>query len=102
MNRPARQSVLVFLGLCGAGLAGAATPPPAEPVLLQAMKAEIGRSRERLRLEQMDGPYFVEYAVDDLETMNLSASFGALLAVSGVLLIIGSFIARRFANRAAQ
>lgn len=79
MNRA--LAVLFCLAAGPAGAALAAAPPPADPVLLQAMKAEIGRSLERLRLEQMEGPYFVEYAVDDLETMNLAASFGALLAV---------------------
>lgn len=79
--KPARAvSGLFWLSLVAAGGVLAGVPAAAESPLLQAMQEEMSRSVARLRLEAMDGPYFVEYAVDDLETMNLSASFGALLA----------------------
>ncbi|HEX9759547.1 MAG TPA: metallopeptidase TldD-related protein [Candidatus Acidoferrales bacterium] len=46
---------------------------------LQAMRDEMQRSRERLRLGELERPYFIEYRLLDLDVRAITASFGALL-----------------------
>jgi len=55
------------------------SPGPVADPLLQAMRQELSRAMSSLQLEQMERPYFIEYALDDLETLDLAASFGMLL-----------------------
>jgi TldD protein len=63
----------------------AAQPAPAtsdvsqDPVL-RAMKAEMERSKEQLRLETMQRPYYIEYNILDLEIYGAEAAFGAVRA----------------------
>ncbi len=61
------------------------SPPPAsntnDPrlVVLGALKAELTRSMERLRLPKEPGPYFLRYLVRDYDETDISARLGALL-----------------------
>src|SRR2546421_8316680 len=48
-------------------------------VVLDALKQELGRSKERLKLAGEDPPYFVRYLVREYDDYDLSARFGALL-----------------------
>ncbi len=48
-----------------------------DPVL-QAMKAELQRSKEKLQLEQMQRPFFIEYRIADDDSFSSEAVFGAL------------------------
>jgi hypothetical protein len=50
-----------------------------EDVVVRAMRDELGRSVEKLRLEQLDKPYFISYAIQERSTVNASATFGGLL-----------------------
>jgi TldD protein len=78
----------LFSGFVAAALAlGLVTlaPPPvsaAEPVrgdaVLTALGAEVKRSVAGLKLEGVDRPYFVAFAVEENEGRTISASFGAL------------------------
>ncbi len=43
-----------------------------------AMKDEMNRSITRLKLENHEAPYFIGYTVHDTDTVNVSATFGAL------------------------
>src|SRR5690242_19150057 len=56
---------------------GQASDDNTDPVL-QAMNAEMERSRSKLKLEQMAAPYYLEYRVNDMETMVADAAYGAL------------------------
>ena len=56
------------------GQPGAAGQPD---VLLRAMQDELARSTGTLQLEELERPYFIEYAVVDTESMVLEATFGA-------------------------
>ena len=69
---------LVCLVLC-AGLAAAEQPGAdrQSDVLLRAMEDELARSVDTLTLEELERPYFVEYAVVDTESTVLEATFGA-------------------------
>ncbi|MDE0660946.1 MAG: metallopeptidase TldD-related protein [Gammaproteobacteria bacterium] len=53
-----------------------------EDVLIQAMRDELARTMNELRMEDMDEPYFVAYTVRDTELVSAGASFGALLPSS--------------------
>lgn len=46
-------------------------------VLLRAMRDELVRSADTLRLEELERPYFIEYAVVDTRSTVLEATFGA-------------------------
>ena len=47
--------------------------------LLEALLTELERSKARLKMDQVQPPYFIEYRVDDLEDYGAEAAFGALL-----------------------
>jgi TldD protein len=46
--------------------------------ILQTMQAELDRERDQLLLPGMQKPYFVEYRLDDFQTYDAGANFGAL------------------------
>ncbi|MFB3923618.1 MAG: metallopeptidase TldD-related protein [Terriglobia bacterium] len=61
-------------------LAAAAPLGAADDVIRQAMKDELERSMQKLRLNDLDRPYFIAYTVQDGETVAASATFGSLTA----------------------
>jgi len=67
--------------LLGLGAATHAQAPVGDDVLLQAMREEVGRAASQLKLEGLDKPFYIEAAVNDQETVDISASFGALVRV---------------------
>jgi TldD protein len=62
-------------------LAASPTAPSADTrlIVLNALKAELARSKEKLRLPGEDGPYFIRYLVRDYDDYDLSSRFGGLL-----------------------
>ena len=52
----------------------------AEDVLDKAMRDELARSVEKLRMEGLDKPYFIAYRVMDRTEQNVRATFGSLSA----------------------
>lgn len=48
-------------------------------VLLEALLTELDRSRDRLKMDQVKSPYYIEYRVEDVENYDAEAAFGALL-----------------------
>ena len=65
--------------LLGAGISLASAAPADNDVVLQALGDELKRSMS-LRLEDLDNPYFVQYAVDDVAVYRVTSRYGALLA----------------------
>jgi len=47
---------------------------------LHAMHDELERSRERLQIEGVQKPFYIEYRLLDLDVRSLTASFGALIS----------------------
>lgn len=47
-------------------------------MLFRVLKDEMDRSVRRLRLEKYGGPYYLEYTVRDVDSLEVEASFGAL------------------------
>jgi len=46
--------------------------------LLEALLAELDRSKAQLKMDQVQAPYFIEYRVSDVQDIGLEAAFGAL------------------------
>src|SRR4051794_40623618 len=79
-----RRGLLVLVALAAAGRPAAAAPvPPANGdhrvVVLDALKQELARSRERLRLSGEDPPYFARYLLREYDDYDMAARFGAVL-----------------------
>jgi TldD protein len=119
MSRSARSTtarlLLPLLALTAALPAGAASPAtapaqaptaaasgPARPderlATLAAMRAELARSMERLRLEGYEAPYFAAYQVVDVTKHDLAGRYGAIFddrarrdRTLGVDLRVGSY-----------
>jgi TldD protein len=58
-------------------LAAQATAANSDPVL-SAMLAELSRSKDQLKMENVARPYYIEYRVTDYEQLDDAAEFGAL------------------------
>ncbi|HWD98602.1 MAG TPA: hypothetical protein VG345_06185, partial [Bryobacteraceae bacterium] len=64
--------------LSAAMLALSLTAAPPDGVF-EAMKAELQRS-QKLQLGELERPYFISYAVDDIHVWSASAMLGGLIA----------------------
>ena len=53
-----------------------------EDVVGRAMHDEMQRSMQKLRLEQLDKPYFISYMVVDNESKEVAATLGSVLSSS--------------------
>ena len=51
-----------------------------EDVIGRAMHDEMQRSMQKLRLEQLDRPYFISYTVVDNDSKEVAATLGSLLS----------------------
>ncbi|MFB3825847.1 MAG: metallopeptidase TldD-related protein [Bryobacteraceae bacterium] len=65
-----KRLALLLLFPCAAPAAGDA---------LSAMRDELARSRA-LRVPNLDAPYFIEYALDDAESVAISATLGGIVS----------------------
>lgn len=74
---------LLLLSLCSASTlaqsAGSQVNGGDDPVL-QAMHAELERSKNQLKLEQMAAPYYIDYHATDVDTYTAEAAYGAVRA----------------------
>ena len=84
MRTPAIQSAGLRrrAALLAAFVLLAMVPPlaAADDVIRKAMQDELARSMQRLRLNDLDKPYFIAYTVQDGTTVAASATFGSLTA----------------------
>lgn len=65
-------------------IAGTAAPEPADPgqdAVLQAIHEELGRAMKRLQLGALGTPYYLDVLVSDQATVELGASFGAVVSL---------------------
>jgi TldD protein len=46
--------------------------------LIEALLAELERSKDHLKMDQVQAPYYIEYRVNDVEDFSAEAAFGAL------------------------
>jgi TldD protein len=71
-------SGLLALLLGGSVAAGLAAAP--EETIFKAMTDELGRSTEKLAMENLDRPYYIAYRIRAGELLDIYASFGSLLS----------------------
>ncbi len=57
---------------------GAAASAAASDPLLQAMQAELERSKTHLKMENVPAPYYIDYRLTDADEYNMEAAYGAL------------------------
>jgi TldD protein len=60
-----------------AGSDANASAAASDPVI-QAMREELERSKEHVKMENVSAPYYIEYRLSDLEEYTAEAAFGAL------------------------
>ena len=77
MTATFRRLAAVLLTLCFSGMAAAQTPAWGNDPVLQAMDAELKRSK-LLKLEGVQSPYFIQYNVVDVDLYTLDSAFGSL------------------------
>ena len=75
-----RWMLLLALLVCAAS-AFAAAPDAGDPIL-RSLRAEMDRSKSKLRLENMSAPYFIDYRVVDLDDWEADAALGGVRAES--------------------
>ncbi|HWX38064.1 MAG TPA: TldD/PmbA family protein [Candidatus Sulfotelmatobacter sp.] len=75
------STLAALLAVFPAGFAAQQKPLPAEATsdpILRALQAELVRSKTKLKMENVDSPFYIEYRVFDVEQYDASAAFGAL------------------------
>src|ERR1700733_1012438 len=70
--KPVLLLLPLIIALANSGL------QPDHDVLFNAMNDELARSVHQLRIEKHDKPYYVSYRIEDCETLDINASFGAI------------------------
>ncbi len=52
--------------------------PTASDPILQAMHEELARSKDKLKMDNVPAPYYIEYRLSDVEEFDAEAAYGAL------------------------
>ncbi len=66
-------SAVLLLGLTPVSAASAT-----DDVVLRALREEMERSKDKLKMEGVQAPYYIEYRITELDELEASAVFGAL------------------------
>src|SRR5258708_33148880 len=74
--RGVRRLLLAGAALSLGGLA--AQSPARDDVLMRAMRDELARAMQQLRLDTLPGPYFIAYRVDESHALSVAATRGGL------------------------
>ena len=81
MNRdfsPTTSLLLLISCLCVLSAPALAADTTSSDVVLRALREEMDRSKDHLKLENVGAPYYIEYRVTELDQFEASAVFGAL------------------------
>jgi predicted Zn-dependent protease len=71
-------AALLASTLLGMPLAAHTSGAASDDIVLRALQTEMERSKAKLKLENVQAPYFIEYRVTDHDEFEASAVFGAL------------------------
>src|SRR5271154_1956881 len=66
------------IALCGLSTFSFAANAASGDVVLRALREEMERSKDKLKLDNVPAPYYIEYRVTDIDQFEASAVFGAL------------------------
>ncbi len=47
-------------------------------IVINAMKDELNRSMEKLKMEEFESPYFISYRIRDIETITINGKYGSV------------------------
>jgi TldD protein len=75
---PSLKVLPLFLLLGGHVAAAADASKDHRLTMLNAMKDELGRSKQKLKMPGEDGPYFIRYLVREYDDYDMGARFGAM------------------------
>src|SRR3970040_998244 len=78
--RMTRFALALLLAGSTAATALAQVQPGDTDQTLRAMRDELERSKTRLRIENQERPFYIEYRLLDVDVRAVTASFGALLS----------------------
>jgi TldD protein len=78
--RMIRLALALLLASSAATTALAQVQPGDSDQTLRAMRDELERSKTRLRIENQERPFYIEYRLLDVDVRAVTASFGALLS----------------------
>lgn len=78
MIRRIRFAACVAILLCVLSPAAPAADSASDDVLLRALREEMARSKDKLKMEGLSAPYYVEYRVATVDQFEASAVFGGL------------------------
>lgn len=73
-------SISCFILLAGLAVPAGGANTASSDVVLRALREEMDRSKEKLKLDNVPAPYYIEYRVSDIDQFEASAVFGALRA----------------------
>ena len=79
--------ILAFLAALPFGVAARQKQIPPEAAsdpILRALRTELGRSKTKLKMDNVDSPFYIEYRVFDVEQFDASAAFGACIPTGGL------------------
>ncbi len=83
LMRRATRAALIAGSFVSAAMAGAQTAKPGETpandVVMRAMRDELARSVQQLRLDTLPKPYFIAYRVTEGQSRSASARLGSLV-----------------------
>jgi TldD protein len=68
----------LLLVLAGVAFGQSSKSTPNDDLVLQAMQAEMQRSKTQLKMEGMSAPYYIDYRVVDSDEFAAEAAYGAL------------------------
>ncbi len=106
MARMASGTSAVSEAKDAASTTAAAHAAAKDDVLLEALLTELDRTKEHLKMNKVQAPYYVEYRVNDVDDYSAEATFGALresqrqhLRVLRVVVRIGDYKQDSFYNQ---
>ena len=71
-------AIVSMVLFCALSLPARAAAAASDHVLLRALKEEMERSKDKLKMDNVAAPYYIEYRVTELDAFDASAVFGAL------------------------
>ena len=75
-----RSSAVIFLFLIFAGVSFTLAESPGETVFT-AMEDELNRTMQKLKMENLDKPYYVEFVVTDFQNFEIDSAFGDIVRI---------------------
>jgi hypothetical protein len=73
------MSILLYIILLCSSVSIFAQQESTREIIRQAMKDEMARNIENLKLENLERPFYISYSIRDVRTMTVTASLGAVV-----------------------